>query len=704
MRAEAGDQALVEAALRGDREAFGGIVEKYQGLVCAIAYSATRDFSLSEDLAQETFLHAWRQLATLRDASRLGAWLCAMARNLAATACRKRQRDPIHGAESLEGMEASGASAARGMAPRERAISKEEERLVSTALEVLPENYREPLVLYYRQERSVREVAQALEISEKAARQRLARARQMLRAEVARTVESALERSRPTGRFASAVLAALPALGAPAEAGSAAGTLAAAKGAAAAGAAKGGAAGGLGAALGGVLGPLVGVLGAWFGARASLEATASHAERRFVKKCIWIAAGLVAIFGLLTALIVHATTGVAPAPGLSARAAAEALARARRVQALALAGLGVLYAVALGVFVLVMNRRQARIRARTQPDLVPRYPGRWRRRMNTPTVAVYGSMAGAVFGSTAWLVILEIAAKNYLSALGVAGVSVAIYLAAVRAILRAPRQFYAVAAWTALAMAVEMLVFLHLGWGPQFEKAFARQGGSLLQVDLLIVGMCGGLALLFWYKNRKGMPEGFNLWVHWEQKGARGVTPESELEVIRAFTPGVDEPIEAGTGEGAGAGARESAKTGAGAGAGAGCVVEVLPGEDAWRFECRDSKGRRLRLFAVEMPGNTGAATEAPMTLLYQAQLKCRNLKGHAWLQMWVRLGGVDFFSRGHTFHVPVSGTQEWTADEIPFFVQKGQKVELMQLDVVVDGTGEVQVRRVRLTKAKTTT
>ena len=56
------DAQLVEGSLMGDRAAFARIVKRYQSLVCSITYNATGSLSLSEDLAQETFLAAWKQL------------------------------------------------------------------------------------------------------------------------------------------------------------------------------------------------------------------------------------------------------------------------------------------------------------------------------------------------------------------------------------------------------------------------------------------------------------------------------------------------------------------------------------------------------------------------------------------------------------------------------------------------------------------
>jgi DNA-directed RNA polymerase specialized sigma24 family protein len=67
------DEKLVEWSLTGDRNAFRQIVERYQALVCSITCNATGSLTLSEDLAQETFVAAWKQLSELREPAHLRA-------------------------------------------------------------------------------------------------------------------------------------------------------------------------------------------------------------------------------------------------------------------------------------------------------------------------------------------------------------------------------------------------------------------------------------------------------------------------------------------------------------------------------------------------------------------------------------------------------------------------------------------------------
>jgi RNA polymerase sigma factor (sigma-70 family) len=202
-----GDAELVKASLAGDREAFGQVVSRYQSLVCSLAYSATGSLSQSEDLAQETFFAAWKHLADLREPAKLRPWLCGIARNLINNFLRAQGREPSQRAESLEAIVEPRSTEPL---PVERAISREEAEILWRSLERIPETYREPLVLFYREHQSIEAVAQDLELTEEAVRQRLSRGRKLLQEEVQAFVEGALEKTAPGLAFTVAVVAALP--------------------------------------------------------------------------------------------------------------------------------------------------------------------------------------------------------------------------------------------------------------------------------------------------------------------------------------------------------------------------------------------------------------------------------------------------------------------------------------------------------------
>jgi RNA polymerase sigma factor (sigma-70 family) len=277
----ASDAELWQLVRQGSAPAFEAVVRRHQSLVCAVAYSSCGDLTLSEDIAQETFWAAWRERGTLEGAGRLRSWLCGIARNLGNNARRRASR-----AAAATPLEAVAEPSAPTPDPAEEAASREEESLVWQTLGQIPETYREALVLFYREQQSVAEVAAALELSEDAVKQRLSRGRGMLRERVAELVGETLRRSRPGRAFTIAVMTGLTALSAGTK------TALAGAGTAGTGAALAGGAGpalkaavgtGLaGGALGGILGSLGGLAGGWLGTWVPAQLAPTRRERAYL--------------------------------------------------------------------------------------------------------------------------------------------------------------------------------------------------------------------------------------------------------------------------------------------------------------------------------------------------------------------------------------------------------------------------------------
>jgi hypothetical protein len=131
---------------------------------------------------------------------------------------RRRRADGREPVRQAEGIEAAEEMPSGDEPVPFLAMDKEEQALLWKALERVPELYREPLVLYYREHRSIEHVAAALDLTEDAVKQRLARGRRILQERVLYFVEGALSRSTPGRVFTVAVLAALPSLTTPAKA------------------------------------------------------------------------------------------------------------------------------------------------------------------------------------------------------------------------------------------------------------------------------------------------------------------------------------------------------------------------------------------------------------------------------------------------------------------------------------------------------
>jgi RNA polymerase sigma factor (sigma-70 family) len=280
------DERLVLLSLAGDRDAFGRLVARHQAAACAVAYSICGDFHASEDVAQEAFVHAWDKLRELRDAQRFRSWVCGMARNLSLNHMRKTGRRGGRAQETDAGQPDLAAS------PVENTVSAEESALVWEAVTGLDENYRLPLVLFYREQQSVAAVATALDISEDAARQRLSRGRTLLREALARRVENIFVRTRPGPVFTAGVVAALPPVLAGVGVVATAGTAKAATGGTAA---TGAAAGGI--ALAPILASAaVSLAGIFVLFRTMTSKHVPDEVRRRTRRCVFFAFGSTAVF------------------------------------------------------------------------------------------------------------------------------------------------------------------------------------------------------------------------------------------------------------------------------------------------------------------------------------------------------------------------------------------------------------------------
>jgi RNA polymerase sigma factor (sigma-70 family) len=350
--AEYNDAELVTESLGGNRDAFGEIVAHHQSLICSLAYSATGSLTQSEDLAQETFVTAWKHLAELREPAKLRAWLCGIARNLIGKALRRDGREPVHAAEPLEKADES---PSHEPLPSDRAISQEEEAILWRSLERIPETYREPLVLFYREHQSIERVAVAMDLTEDAVKQRFSRGRKLLQAQVLAFVEGALEQTSPGQAFTLGVLAALPVMTISAKA-AVVGT-AAAKGSVAAKAA------GLSGLFYAIFGPVLTFFSLYAGYRMDRDGSRSPQRREFITRYYRNLVTCIAVFG---AAVLSLTLG-----GRSLLKTSPTLYAGLAI------GLGVTYLVVVALLTVWMRRclrkigQQEIAESRPAPVLVP---------------------------------------------------------------------------------------------------------------------------------------------------------------------------------------------------------------------------------------------------------------------------------------------------------------------------------------------
>jgi RNA polymerase sigma-70 factor (ECF subfamily) len=166
------DARLVEDVRRGDHDAFGVLVRRYEGRLMSVLLRFVQDRELTRDLAQETFLRVYERLDQFDPSRRFGPWLFRIGVNLTLDYLRKRKRRVWPSLFSESPMEKGPDPATAD--PRE---ARDLEQEVRKVLEGIPEKYRIVLILRDLENFSSSEIAAILHRKEATIRWRLAEAR-----------------------------------------------------------------------------------------------------------------------------------------------------------------------------------------------------------------------------------------------------------------------------------------------------------------------------------------------------------------------------------------------------------------------------------------------------------------------------------------------------------------------------------------------
>ena len=168
------ENALIEQAQQGDRNAFGELVSRYYPGVVRVVYRLCGDTGLAEDMAQEAFLRGWINLPSFRPQSSLRNWLYRIAVNATLDVLRRKSE------ESLED-EAVQMYPDQAAGPETTLIEKERVALLQKAMQALPEAARSVLVLREYGGLSYQEIASVLDVPIGTVMSRLNYARNRLR-------------------------------------------------------------------------------------------------------------------------------------------------------------------------------------------------------------------------------------------------------------------------------------------------------------------------------------------------------------------------------------------------------------------------------------------------------------------------------------------------------------------------------------------
>jgi len=160
------DLSLIQATLRGDIDSFAGIVTKYKGMIFNLIYRLTGNPGEAEDLSQESFLRAYKNLSQFNMSQEFKNWLYTVAVNVCRSRFRRKRIFFLSINRAIDGEETEWASLLGddNDNPEKKLIQKENERRARKMIGCLPFKYRAVFVLRYIEDRSYQEIAEITEI------------------------------------------------------------------------------------------------------------------------------------------------------------------------------------------------------------------------------------------------------------------------------------------------------------------------------------------------------------------------------------------------------------------------------------------------------------------------------------------------------------------------------------------------------------
>ena len=172
------DKLLAEQSAKGNKNAFRQLVLRYQRMVFSFLGKFFFQVQVLEDLAQETFLRAYRHIADF-DAEKgasFSTWLITIARNLAINEKAKKKRRREHPSNYMDMIQASSKESPQDILEKSNLNSR-----VHNAINRLPEKFNTAVILSYLDELSIEEIAQIEECPVGTVKSRIFRGKQILR-------------------------------------------------------------------------------------------------------------------------------------------------------------------------------------------------------------------------------------------------------------------------------------------------------------------------------------------------------------------------------------------------------------------------------------------------------------------------------------------------------------------------------------------
>ncbi len=180
---QTGDRELIAAVLKGDQESFSELVERYQGRLVNYLFRLLRDVDEAHDLAQEVFLKIYQALDRYDPQYKFSTWLFRVARNAAIDRIRKRRLKfvSMDRRRTDDGPEGTWEPTSTAAGPYSNLRNVERGGAIQRAIDDLPWEYRQLIVLRHYGELTYDEIATSQQMPLGTVKNKLFRARQMLK-------------------------------------------------------------------------------------------------------------------------------------------------------------------------------------------------------------------------------------------------------------------------------------------------------------------------------------------------------------------------------------------------------------------------------------------------------------------------------------------------------------------------------------------
>ncbi len=170
------DNYYIEQVLDGNTEAFSFLVEKYQDMIYGLSLKMLRNAEDAEELAQDTFVKAYRSLSSYKGTSKFSTWLYRIAYNAAISAMRKRKMELL----SLDEQRVSDQDEMKIQQQMGQIKKEELSNYLKKAIESLPADDQVLITLFYYEEQSVDDIARITGLTESNVKVKIHRARKKM--------------------------------------------------------------------------------------------------------------------------------------------------------------------------------------------------------------------------------------------------------------------------------------------------------------------------------------------------------------------------------------------------------------------------------------------------------------------------------------------------------------------------------------------